>query len=270
MTMLVKAYMLSVAYFLRTNHSTMRYFRFGLLSRRVQLPVGLKFFSLLMAVIGAASTGAGPLQAEVIISEIMYNPQGTDLDTTVTPNIYREWVELYNTGTSPVNLDGWQFGDAQDDDWASPFPTRTILDPGQALVVTGDASTFDNEWGNGINRIQVNSFPTLANTPSPTNETAAIRDNLGVIHDNVNFDQNFNQSNGWPKINGSDGQSLFLLPQALNSSDNNVGSNWKPSMWGLYGAKFRSADGENHGSPGYVETVQQAPFAPRRMRRGQW
>jgi hypothetical protein len=33
-------------------------------------------------------------------------------------------------------------------------------------------------------------------------------------------------------------------------------------MWDVYGAKFRTADGENHGSPGYVATVPQAPFAP--------
>jgi hypothetical protein len=202
------------------------------------------------------------VRAEVIISEIMYNPQGTDLDTTVTPNISREWAELYNTGSAAVDIGGWQFGDSQDNQWASAFPIGTMIQPQQALVVTGDATSFDKEWGTGINRIQVGSFPTLANNPSPTNETAAIRDNTSVIRDAVNFDQNFNQPNGWPKINGDDGQSIFLLPQGLSSTANNVGSNWKPSMWGLYGAKFKTADGENHGSPGTVATITEAPFAP--------
>ncbi len=33
-------------------------------------------------------------------------------------------------------------------------------------------------------------------------------------------------------------------------------------MRGVYGATFRSADGENHGSPGIVDTTPQIPFAP--------
>ncbi len=208
------------------------------------------------------SPAATILRAEVIVSEIMYNPQGTDRDDTTAPPVDREWVELYNAGSTAVNIGGWQFGDSQDGDWATPFPAGTMIGASQALVVTGDATSFDNEWGTGINRIQVGNFPVLANSPSPTNETAAIRDNTGVIRDSVNFDQNFNQSNGWPKINGDDGQSIYLLPQALNSSANDIGSNWRPSTWGLYGAKFRSADGENHASPGYVATVPQTPFAP--------
>ena len=41
-------------------------------------------------------------RAEVILSEIMYDPQNSDTN--------REWVELFNTGTSAVNIGGWQFG----------------------------------------------------------------------------------------------------------------------------------------------------------------
>jgi len=67
------------------------------------------------------------LQAEIIISEIMYNPQGTDLDTTVTPNLSREWGEIYNTGATPIDISGWQYGDAQDGEWSSAFPAGTTL-----------------------------------------------------------------------------------------------------------------------------------------------
>ena len=74
-----------------------------------------------------------------------------------------------------VDLSGWQFGDSQDGQWATAFPAGTTLGANQTLVVTGDSTSFDLEWGTGINRIQVGSFPTFANDPSPTNETAAIR-----------------------------------------------------------------------------------------------
>src|SRR3954462_12483126 len=120
----------------------------------------------LMFLLLAIALALPAARAEVIISEIMYNPQGTDLDTSVTPNIVREWAELYNTGDTAVNIGGWQFGDAADGQWATAFPFGTTIGAHQALVVTGDSAHFDLEWGTGINRIQVSSFPVLANGPA--------------------------------------------------------------------------------------------------------
>src|SRR3954467_9242907 len=220
----------------------------------------LSYVALMLVLVGAATT---ELRGEVIISEIMYNPQGTDLDTTVTPNILREWAELYNTGDTAVSLDGWQFGDAADNQWASAFPTGTTIQPHQALVVTGDATSFDTEWGTGINRVQVSSFPTLANGPATNVERPAIRNSALQIIDAVQYNENFDAlTDPWPKINGDDGQSIMLVPQGLSSTANDHGANWKPSVRGVYGASFRSADGENHGSPGTVATVAQTPFTP--------
>jgi Lamin Tail Domain/Calcineurin-like phosphoesterase len=201
---------------------------------------------------------APPLRADVIISEIMYNPDGTDLDTSVSPPIMREWIELYNTGTSDVDLAGWRIGDSQDGQWASVFPADTIIQPQQAMVVTGDLATFDNQWGSGIYRVHVNSFPTLANSPSITNETVALRDPMGVLRDTVNFDQ----ANGWPRVTGTQSQSIFALPAGLSANANNVGTNWAPAMWGAYGTAFSDVDGINHASPGFVDTVPQQPFMP--------
>lgn len=210
--------------------------------------------------------GARGGEAAVIISEIMHNPQGTDLDTSATPDIYREWVELYNTGATSADLSGWSFGDSQDNNWASPFPAGTVLAPNQALVVTGNSAVFDANWGAGINRIHVSDFPTLANTPTPTNETAAIRNSLNVVQDQVNFDS----ANGWPAIPGErayagrDGHSIFLMPSGLSAAGNDVGANWQISNQGVYGGRWVNGggQGENHGSPGIVATQQQAPFAP--------
>ncbi|BBO30484.1 lamin tail domain-containing protein [Lacipirellula parvula] len=201
--------------------------------------------------------GLARVDASIIVSEIMFNPQGTDLDATAVPPYNREWVELYNNGSTTIDLSGWQFGDSQDNDWATPFPVGTTLGAGQALVVTGDAASFDAHWGTGINRIQVGSFPNLANTIG-TNEGAGIRDQQGAIQDRVRY-----QELGWPTANGSDGNSIYLLPGALTLTANDLASNWRPSSQGVYGAKFRSAAGqENHGSPGFVATVPQTPFAP--------
>jgi hypothetical protein len=213
--------------------------------------------ALLAAVFVAAQLQLA--HAEIIISEIMYNPGGTDLDLNAVPPFNREWVEIYNTGAEAVNLAGWSLGDSQDNDWGTVFPTRTILNPNQALVITGDTTTFDTNWGTGINRLQTATFPSLANTPSPTNETVALRDSFGVIRDEVNYDDAF----GWPRADGSQGQSIFAQPAGLSIAGNDVGTNWSPSMWGAYGARYISKQSEeNQASPGIVDTVVQQPFAP--------
>ncbi|MGD9635410.1 MAG: lamin tail domain-containing protein [Pirellulales bacterium] len=197
-------------------------------------------------------------RSEIVISEIMYNPAGTDADPAASPPFNREWVEIYNSGSAAVDLSGWQLGDSQDGDWAQALPAGLQLRPHQALVVTPDAATFDSQWGSGKNRIQVNGFPSLANTPSPTNETVALRDNLGALRDAVNYDD----TNGWTVLDGSTGASIFTVPAGLDASANDVGTNWKPSMWGVYGGQYRSVGGSNHASPGFVDAVPQAPFAP--------
>jgi hypothetical protein len=192
----------------------------------------------------------GPAAAEVIISEIMYNPTGTETG--------REWVELYNNGAAAVDLSGWQFGDAQDNTWASAFPAGTSIGAQQALIVTGDSSLFDLGWGTGINRIQVSSFPNLANAPAAVDEAPAIRNAAGVIQDRVAYDD----ANGWPRINGSNGQSIVLSPGSLTGTGNDIGLNWKPGMRGVYGGVYKGTDGDNQGSPGVVSTTPQTPFLP--------
>lgn len=211
------------------------------------------------ALLWLAALADSSATASVIITEIMFNPQSADNDSTSTGYTFtREWVELYNAGSTPTDLSGWQFGDALDNTWATPFPAGTTLSPGQTLVVTGDIVKFDANWGTGVNRVRVDDFPNLANTVG-SNEGAAIRNASGVIQDLVRF-----QEGGWPTANGSDGNSIALLPGALSTSGNDVGSNWMPSSQGVYGTRWTSAggQGENHASPGYVATVAQAPFTP--------
>lgn len=197
-----------------------------------------------------------PANAALIISEIMYNPASTDKDLAATPPYDREWVEIYNTSNAAIDLSGWQFGNSSANQWTTPFPTGTTLGAGRPLVFTGSASTFDAAWGSGLQRMQVGSFPTLGNTSG----TIAIRNQSGVIQDTVSY-----QSSGaWPTTRGSQGNSISLLPHALDASANNSGANWHPSSGGLYGARWVNAGGhgENNGSPGYVPTVSQAQFAP--------
>lgn len=78
------------------------------------------------------STATKPVQGEIVISEVMYNPSGTE---TV-----EEWVELHNTAASPRLLSGLVLRDG-----ASPVHSHTIrpglvIEPG-AYVVLASSST---------------------------------------------------------------------------------------------------------------------------------
>src|SRR5690349_3311181 len=113
------------------------------------------------------------LLADVVISEIMFDPQGVDKDLESTAPYDREWVEIFNAGSAAVDLSGWQFGQTESNLWSSSLPSATVLAPQQALVITGDATTFDAQWGIGVNRIEVNAFPDLALAPAGASSTFA-------------------------------------------------------------------------------------------------
>ncbi len=68
-------------------------------------------------------TAPKPLQGEVVISEVMYNPSGTETA--------EEWIEIHNTTASPKLLSGLVLKDG-----ASPVHSHTIR-PG--LVIAGGA-----------------------------------------------------------------------------------------------------------------------------------
>lgn len=213
---------------------------------------------LTLAAFAAAALGSAA-RAEVIISEIMYDAQGADSEAGL---FNKEWVEIYNAGTAPVDIGGWSIVDVQDGQFSGAFPAGSTLGPGEALVITGDAATFDAQWGamtTPSQRIEVSNFPPLANSPSPRNETLGLRCAAGTYSDLVNF----SATRGWPKLGGSDGATLSLAPSGLSAMANDNGANWLPGMQGVYGGWFSATGslGENHGSPGYVATEAQAPFA---------
>src|SRR2546430_7271658 len=64
--------------------------------------------------------------ADVVINEIMYHPNST--------NVLEEWIELHNTGATNVNLSGWRTTKGV----AFTFPTNTALPPGGYLVLAAD------------------------------------------------------------------------------------------------------------------------------------
>jgi len=70
----------------------------------------------------------GTLSQAIILSEIMPNPEGTDNDT--------EWIELYNTGATNVDLGNWSLDDEEKGSSPYIFPAGSIIEAQDFLVIT--------------------------------------------------------------------------------------------------------------------------------------
>ncbi|NLF33272.1 MAG: lamin tail domain-containing protein, partial [Planctomycetes bacterium] len=64
---------------------------------------------------------SGPLVGPVVVSEVMYHAENTDL----------EFIELHNAGTDEADISGWRLNGAVD----FTFDAGTVLDAGECLVV---------------------------------------------------------------------------------------------------------------------------------------
>jgi len=184
-------------------------------------------------------------QADVFITEIMYNPSGPDGVTPPAPT--GEWVEIYNSGLSSVDVSGWYLDDEDATDWTA-ISAGSMLLPGEAAVIASNPTEFNLAWGAGIKVFGV-TWSTLANSGSAINEILVLKDSGGTIVDTANYEAG---TGGWPI--SSNGRSIYLLNAFL---DNDVGANWGLSTAGVDGAYSPSVDVEPYraadvGSPGYV------------------
>lgn len=207
---------------------------------------------------------ASAASADVIITEIMYNPDSyegkimdrNDPTSKDEPNLV-EWVELYNTGAEAVDVSGWKLGD--EDGTTSGLPDGTTIEPGEAVVlVPGQqtAAAFHEAWGDGYDVYPVDGWSSgglvnLANGPSETNEILRLEDAQGLTKDQVNYDD----EGDWPS-DSPDGSSIFLIDTALDAEANDSGSNWRRSAIGAGESKANTQtdayNGKDFGSPGVV------------------
>lgn len=217
--------------------------------------------------------GAAVANGQVIISEIMANPNGGDVPG--------EWIEIFNPTTVPVDISGWFFADEDGGSSPSePFPDGYVIEPGEAIVIIGSAfregegvaritaDDFYASWGE-LNsagqpyRVYVqDAYLTYANTGSPTNEVLGLYDDAGFLVDLANYE---NGTNGWPQT--ISGRSVYVSPDFLDEFANDVGCAWRLSELGLDGVVTSSEvqgvapngttvvalSADNQASPGYVQ-----------------
>lgn len=142
----------------------------------------------------------------VVITEFQKDP-------TVVSDAQGEWIEVMNTGASPVDIEGWVLADLGSD--------QTILDAGgQGIVVPpGGAIVLGRQADPALNggiRVHATYFGlTLANGED---ELLLIRPD-GAVADQVIYDDGVN----WPD---EAGRAIALDPTLTDAAANDDGANW--------------------------------------------
>ena len=155
------------------------------------------------AAIGLAITA--PAHAGIVINEIMQNPGAV-------PDADGEWFELFNTGASAVDINGWTILD-NDIDAHVISASALVIGAGEFLVLgrnadaaTNGGVTIDYAFGNSL---------FIANGA----DELILLDDRGTGIDRVEYD-------GGPQFPDPRGASMALTDA---SADNNVGASWTTS-----------------------------------------
>src|SRR3989338_825587 len=92
--------------------------------------------------------------AQVVISEIMYDLEGSDAN--------REWIEIYNSGSSVVNITEWRLFEGDSNHVLTAVGSETLATGGYA-VIADDPEKFREDWPSFSGRLFDSSF-SLSNT----------------------------------------------------------------------------------------------------------
>jgi len=209
-----------------------------------RLPDGSDNWQILAAPTPGKSNSSAPIS--VVIDEIMYHPYHSQ---TEPEDIGAEYIELFNRGTEPVRLSGWQISNGVD--FVLPDVT---LGAGEYLVVAANIDTFKSNYPT-ISNVVGNWTGRLSNR----GEAVEILDDTGVLIDRVRYSDEGDWAvrelgpedythRGWVWSNQHDGGSGSL--ELINAGmPNEYGQNWAASL-------------VNGGTPGVVNSVVDDDIAP--------
>jgi hypothetical protein len=120
------------------------------------------FGSVVAAAVVAAFTISA--QGQLLVTEFMPNPAGTDTEG--------EWIEIFNSGSIAMSLDGYKVGDEETPLWdiggtggtegMYSFPTGTMMAAGQVYVIALKATGFAALYGGQLPDFEItDTDPTV-------------------------------------------------------------------------------------------------------------
>jgi len=142
---------------------------------------------------GSPGTSYAPCSNEIIFSEINYK----SADTADAG----DWVELMNPAAYAVDISGWQFRD-DNDLHVYYLPNGTVLQPGERLVLYGDAAKFSYLFPSVTEAIGPFTFGL-----SGSGEALRLFDVSGIIRQSVVY----SAALPWPVGAAGNGYTLELV-----------------------------------------------------------
>ena len=145
--------------------------------------------------------------AHVLISEVLYNPPGTEAN--------EEWVELYNPTAVPVDLSGWTLSDSTGAVQTGTLSLGQVLPAHGVFVWARSGSTFSTLYGWAPDQ---SGLPlSLGNT----GESLSLRDRNGTLVDFVGF-----ELPDWPV------SATSTSLQRRGSQDSDTAADWEAAPGG--------------------------------------
>lgn len=170
---------------------------------------------------------------DIIISEIMQDP-----DAVLDGN--GEWFEIYNAGSTTVNIDGWSISDAGSD-------SHTIDNGGTLNIAAGSFLVLGIDSDSGTNGGYTCNYEYTGINLSNGDDELIIKNGSGTEIDRVEWDGGTN----WPDPTGA--SMVFTGTPLNNNNDYNY--------WTTADARESSYTGEtgDNGSPGINGNQQTLP-----------
>ncbi|MGH2271610.1 lamin tail domain-containing protein [Anaerohalosphaeraceae bacterium U12dextr] len=168
----------------------------------------------------------------VVINEIHYHP-----DNNKEPV---EFIELFNAGAQPIDLNGWKLEDAV----SYTFQGVPVMAPGEYVVVCQSPAAFAAKF-------KRTAYGPFEGKLSNEGDRIVLRDATGSKIDEVEYKGEF----PWPIAANGEGASMELINPYL---DNNLGGSWRSS--GYHNARPEYAYGTP--TPGLQNSVYALNAAP--------
>jgi len=176
-------------------------------------------WAAILAVLLWLGGGGGRACAAVVISELHTRP---DVKTELV-----EFIELYNAGTTAIDLSGWQFTEGV----LYTFPVGSRLAPGEHIIVAQNPDGIRAKWN--VGRLGIPDrliFGPYTGGLSSEGERVILCDAAGAIIDEVDYRLGF----PWPTVGDAvpadrpgTGRSLQLVNPLF---DNDLGGSWRSAL----------------------------------------
>jgi hypothetical protein len=189
---------------------------------------------------------AGPASAQVVLNELLPDPASdwspTDGDEEYS-SVNDEWVEIFNAGSSAVDITGWRLRDAvSDSSWRFGF--SGTLGPGEFFVVYGnEAYQWEDANGYARNGLSLNNSGDTVTLVSA--DLSTVVDAVSYESGDIGDDRSWGRvPDGSPNWECNDGMNPASPPGSgipPTPGEPNIGAPVEATDWGRIKALYWTA-----------------------------